>query len=105
MTNEAMEITSFYLKAGRTTEDFVAANSQVDAWLLRQPGFILRRVCRTEDGRVSDMLLWRSLKDGERAARRLMTELAASPVHAVIEQSTVTWTLSTCRHCVTSRSG
>ncbi|TFW27930.1 hypothetical protein [Duganella callida] len=100
MATEAMEITSFHLAAGVTMDDFIAANADVDAWLRQQPGFILRRICQAADGLVTDMLLWKSAQDGKRAASAIMTELAHSPVHAAIDQTTVDWSVNTCRHRV-----
>lgn len=96
--SEAMEITTFQLVKGKTIKDFIAANFDVDAWLKKQPGFILRRICEGKDGWVIDMLLWKSARDGQRAAAGIMTELSGSPVHAAIDQSTVDWTIQTCRH-------
>lgn len=97
---EAMEITKFRLATGWTLKDFIAANVDVDAWLKQQPGFVLRRVCQEQDGAVIDMLLWKSTKDGRRAAAGIVTELVNSPVHAAIDQSTVEWSVRPCRHRV-----
>ncbi|GAB3258014.1 hypothetical protein [Chitinimonas naiadis] len=96
--NEAMEITTFQLAKGITIKDFIAANVDVDAWLQCQPGFILRRICEGHDGWVIDMLLWKSVREGQQAAAGIMTELSGSPVHATIDQTTVDWSIQTCRH-------
>lgn len=96
--HEAMEITTFQLAKGITIKDFIAANADVDVWLKQQPGFILRRICEGRDGWVIDMLLWKSARQGQRAAAGIMTELSDSPVHATIDQATVDWTIQTCRH-------
>jgi hypothetical protein len=95
---EAMELTTFKLSPGLTLADFLAANTDVDAWLLEQPGFITRRIAQRADGAVIDMLIWASARHGEDAAGRLMDELAASPVHATIDQGTVSWTVSPIHH-------
>jgi hypothetical protein len=100
MMAEAMEITTFKLSKGVTMKDFIAANAVVDAWLKKRHGFIMRRMCQGKNGRVTDMLLWASAKDGERAASDLMTELSNSPVHAAIDQSSVDWSVTVCRHRV-----
>ena len=97
---EAMEITTFHLSKGVSMKDFIAANADVDAWLKQQPGFIMRRISQRSNGLVTDMLLWASTKDGERAAKGIVTELASSPVHAAIDQSTVNWSVAVCRHRV-----
>lgn len=98
--SEAMEITTFRLTKGVSMKAFIAANTDVDAWLQQQPGFILRRMTQRPDGLVTDMLLWKSAKDGERAAHGIVTELASSPVHAAINQATVDWSVAACRHRV-----
>jgi hypothetical protein len=95
---DAIEVTTFKLNRGLTVADFIAANADVDAWLLRQPGFISRRIAQRDDGVVVDLLVWASARDGEEAAARLMDELAGSPVHAAIDQSTVSWTVSPVHH-------
>jgi hypothetical protein len=100
MMAEAMEITTFRLSRGVTMKDFVAANADVDAWLKRQPGFIMRRTSQRSNGLVTDMLLWTSARDGQRAANGIVTELASSPVHAAVDQSTVDWSVAVCRHRV-----
>jgi hypothetical protein len=100
MMTEAMEITTFHLSKGVTINVFVVANADVDAWLKQQRGFIMRRISQRPDGLVTDMLLWASAKDGERAASAIVTELASSPVHAAINQSTVNWSVANCWHRV-----
>jgi hypothetical protein len=100
MTN-AIEVTTFRLSAGVTMDDFLNANADVDAWLAQQPGFKWRRICEREDGYIVDVLLWAAAEDGRRAASAIMTELAHSPVHAAIDQSTVDWSISTQRSRVT----
>jgi hypothetical protein len=95
--HEAIEITTFKLK-GRSCAEFVAANADIDKWLQRQPGFISRRIAERDDGTIIDMLIWASVADGERAASGIMTEMASSPVHGLIDQGTVDWTVAPVRH-------
>jgi hypothetical protein len=97
---QALEVTTFKLRPGLTVADFIAANTDVDAWLLKQPGFVSRRIAERDDGAVIDALVWTSVEAGEDGAARLMVELAASPVHAAIDQTTVEWTVSPIRHAV-----
>ncbi|MGV6873230.1 hypothetical protein ACUSIJ_11135 [Pseudochelatococcus sp. B33] len=95
--SEAVEITTFRLADGIDIKAFIAANEDINAWLKQQPGFISRRICEGEDGLVVDMLIWTSVKDGQRAAEGIMTEMGSSPVHAAIDQSTVNWSISAVR--------
>ncbi len=97
---QALEVTTFKLHSGLTVADFILANADVDAWLLKQTGFVSRTIAERDDGVIVDTLIWASVRDGEDGAARLMTELAASPVHAAIDQRTVDWTVSPIRHAV-----
>jgi len=99
----AVEITTFRLTPGLTLDAFIAANADIDPWLQIQPGFISRHICARDDGVVVDMLVWDSVEAGHRAASGVMTEMAASPIHAAIDQSTVTWTIAEARHVVNRR--
>ncbi|MET0337104.1 MAG: hypothetical protein ABW063_05010 [Caulobacter sp.] len=96
---EAVEITTFRLR-GCTVEQFIDANAGVDAWLRRQPGFRSRRIMEQADGSVADVLVWAAVSDGHAAADGLMDELADSPVHDLIDQRTVCWSVSPVRHSV-----
>jgi hypothetical protein len=96
---EAIEVTTFKLK-GHSCKDFVAANADIDAWLKRQPGFQSRRIAERDDGTIVDMLIWDSARNGRKAASDIMIEMGHSPVHAMIDQSTVDWTVAPGRHQV-----
>jgi hypothetical protein len=97
---QAVEITTFRLAAGLTMKRFIAANRDIDAWLVEQPGFVSRRICRREDGYVVDVLVWTSAAAGRKAAAGVVTEMAQSPVHAAIDQSTVDWSVSSVHHAL-----
>ncbi len=94
----AVEIARFKLAAGHSAEDFVRANTDVDPWLQRQPGFVSRWMTFGDDGILTDVVVWESVAHGEASAERLMVELAASPVHAVIDQRTVSWSVMPILH-------
>jgi hypothetical protein len=97
---DGIEITTFQLADGQTLESFIAANADVDAWLVRQPGFVSRRIAQRPDGVVVDLLIWGSEQAGVDGAQRLMAELPDSPVHAAIDQDTVSWSVITTSHRV-----
>jgi len=94
----AVEVTTFRLVDGVGMADFILANTDIDAWLRRQPGFRSRHICERGDGSVLDMLIWDSVEAGVRAAEGVTTEMAGSPVHAAIDQSSVDWSVSSIRH-------
>lgn len=97
---EAVEISTFRLAKGLTLENFLAANADIIPWLKRRPGFISRRICQEGDGSIVDMLIWASAGDGRRAAAGITTEMAGSPVHDAIDQSTVRWTIAEVRSSI-----
>jgi hypothetical protein len=97
---EAVEITTFRLAKGLKMRDFIDANRDIDAWLMDQPGFVSRRICQRDDGTIADMLIWTSAAAGRKAAAGVVTEMAGSPVHAAIDQSTVDWSVSPVHHAL-----
>lgn len=94
---EALQVTTFRLN-GQSCAQFVAANADIDAWLRRQPGFLSRRIAERDDGTIVDVLIWATAEAGRKAAGCIMTEMGHSPVHAMIDQSTVDWTVAPVRH-------
>jgi hypothetical protein len=48
------------------------------------------------------MLVWTSQKAGQMAVTGVVTEMAHSPVHAAIDQSTVDWSISLVHHALPS---
>lgn len=95
---EAIEIVSFQLVQGTSFSAFVDANREIDAWLLLQPGFRSRRIAQQAGSHVVDLLVWDSEEVASTAMHKLMDELRDSPVHALIDQETVTWSLAAVRH-------
>ena len=91
-TLDAVEVTTFRLK-GCTLAEFVEANTEVDDWLRRQPGFRSRRIAERDDGAIVDLLVWDSVEAGETGASRLMSELAHAAVHSMIDQASVSWSV------------
>ncbi|WP_136616357.1 MULTISPECIES: hypothetical protein [Mesorhizobium] len=96
---EAIEVTTFRLN-GQSCTQFIAANADIDAWLRRQHGFLSRRIAERDDGTIVDMLVWASVEAGRNAASGIMTEMGHSPVHAMIDQRTVDWTVAPVRHSI-----
>jgi hypothetical protein len=95
----AIEITTFHLN-GCSCAEFVAANAELDAWLARQPGFRSRTMAEQKDGTIIDMLFWDSVAQGTTSMHRLMDEMRDSPVHGLIDQGTVNWTIAPVRHAI-----
>lgn len=99
-----LETTTFKLEKGKTYSDFITANADVDAWLKKQPGFQSRHIAQRLDGTIIDALIWDSEQDGRNAMHRLMSELADSPVHEVIDQGTVSWNIYPIYHQIRQKN-
>jgi len=99
MKNQAIELTTFKLK-GFTTLQFIEANKEIDAFLKYQKGFRSRTIFELKKDVVYDMLVWDSKEEGTEAMHKLMTELSDSPVHDMIDQSTVSWNIAPVEHFV-----
>jgi len=94
----AIEITSFSLKQGYGMIDFIRVNGDIDPWLQKQPGFISRHITTDPDGRISDILFWDSAGSATASMSRLMQEFSNAPIHDVIDQQTVSWSVRPVYH-------
>ena len=99
MKNKAIELTTFKLN-GFTTQQFIEANVEIDAFLKLQNGFCSRTIFELKKGVVYDMLVWDNTEDGTNAMQKLMTELSDSVVHDMIDQSSVSWNIAPVEHFV-----
>jgi len=94
----AIEITSFCLSDGFTLNDFIAINTVIDPWLKKQPGFLSRHIAAENDGRIVDVLFWKDVEAGTESMHRLMKEFSDSPIHTMIDQQTVHWSITPVYH-------
>lgn len=99
MKNQAIELTTFKLN-NFTVNQFVVANQEIDQFLKRQKGFVSRSVFELKKGIVYDLLVWENVDDGTTAMHKLMSELEDSVVHDMIDQSTVSWNITSIGHFV-----
>jgi len=70
-----IELVRFRSRAGVTEQEVLAAAERVNVFLKSQPGFVSRRLGRSDDGTWIDILRWRSREDVTAA----MEKTAASP--------------------------
>ena len=97
---ETLEVTTLRPAAGQTPADFVTANTDIDEYLKRQPGFEWRRILVTGDGTIIDIVAYDSMEHARSGAAGIGGEMAGSPVHATIDHSSVDWNLTTVLHRV-----
>jgi hypothetical protein len=84
----------------KASADFVEANADVDPWLRRQCGFISRTMVEEESDWIIGRVIWEGAAQARDSSRRLISELAGSPVHDVIDQGSVSWSISPVFHQV-----
>ena len=89
---------SFSLKQGYGMIDFIRINGDIDPWLQKQPGFISRHITTDPDGRISDILFWDNAGSATASMSRLMQEFSDAPIHDVIDQQTVSWSVRPVYH-------
>ncbi|MFD6274233.1 hypothetical protein ACFWFI_01345 [Streptomyces sp. NPDC060209] len=92
---ETLEITTLRPAPGCTADDFVSANADINGYLKRQPGFLWRRIVKTDDGRIIDIVAYDSLPHARAGAAGITGEMADSPVHATIDHDSVDWQITT----------
>lgn len=88
---QSAEITSFRMKPGITAKDAVEAGRDIDAWLRRQPGFVSRLMIGNADGTITDIVVWKTERDGRASSGRLMAETASSRFHELVDGGSVDW--------------
>ena len=92
MHDRSNQVTTFRLN-GHNCQEFVARTPI--STTAEPAGF--HPGTERDDGTIIDMLIWDSAKQLQRASG-IMTEMGHSPVHGMIDHSTVDWTVAPVRH-------
>ena len=98
---EILEVTTLRPAPGLTPDDFVAANTDINEYLKRQPGFRSRRIVLRDDGTILDIVAYDSIEHARSGAAGITGEMGGSPVHEAIDHSTVDWQFTTVLQYVT----
>lgn len=83
-----LETVKFRLKSGITKADFIAANEELQAWVVDQPGFKQRMLTCSEDEWL-DCVVWQDKQSAERAMQAFMTEMCSTPFIKAIDETSV----------------
>ena len=92
---EVLEITTLRLAHGLSGADFIGANTDINAYLRRQPGFRWRRIVQRDDDTIVDIVAYDDITRARAGAAGITGELAGSPVHATIDHPAVDWQMTT----------
>lgn len=95
MDQHVMEIVRFSPIAGVAPESLVEAARGVETWLTAQPGFVGRRLSRSNDDIWVDWVEWTDMSAAKAAAARIMDTPATAAFMSMIDMATVDM-----RHCV-----
>jgi len=86
--SHTLEVVTFRLLPDREA-GFVAANTVVNDWLARQPGYISRQLARKPDGEWIDVVLWQSNAAAWTAAEKMMKEIGECEAMRAIDPTTM----------------
>jgi len=78
MSKHVIETVTFKLNDGASRADFIAAAEQMNTWVKERPGFLQRRLSRTEDGTWIEQIEWADLASAKAAA----AEVGKAPANA-----------------------
>jgi hypothetical protein len=92
--SEVLEITTLKLAQGLSAADFIDANTDINAYLRRQPGFRWRRIVQRDDDAIVDIVAYDDLAHARAGAAGITGEMGDSPVHDTIDHSAVDWQLT-----------
>ncbi len=89
MNDRVIELVSFKLAEGVTSEDFLASIQPTNIFLQTRNGFIRRHLSHNEDGSWLEHIEWETMKDAKDASEALMAEESCHPMMACIEMESV----------------
>ncbi len=89
MPNRVLELVSFQLVANADEETFLKASQAVDTFCRTQPGFISRRLAKSEEGGWVDCIEWLDMECAQSAAKAMPKADGVGPVLSAIDMPTV----------------
>lgn len=83
------EIITFELKDGVSDADYVALSQTSHAYVSYARGFVSRQLSKSQDGRWTDYVIWRSLEDAKAAQAEFMAQEFAPAMVGAINPDTM----------------
>lgn len=84
-----LEMVHFQTDSAISEAAFVALFAQTESLVQCQPGFLSRQLIRADDGRWTDLVLWRSRPEAEAAAAIVTRDPAFAGFASAIRMETV----------------
>ena len=89
MTTTVVEMVTFKLKAGVEEAQWLESASQLESFLLEQPGFYYRSLSKGNDDTWYDIVYWQDMATAEALSAQFMSLEAAQQMCALIDMDTV----------------
>lgn len=89
MDQHVMEIVRFSPVSGATSASLVEAARGMETWLAAQPGFVGRRLGRSNDDTWVDWIEWSDMASAKAAAAKITDAPATAAFLAMIDMATV----------------
>jgi hypothetical protein len=83
------EIVTFRARPGVAPARMAELAGRIAPFLAARPGFVARVLSCAEDGTWTDHILWTDRRAAERAAEAVLSEPAAAPFFAAIDEASV----------------
>lgn len=87
--SRVIELAVFRLRPGVAEYDFSGALTASNAWLSRQPGFLLRRHGVSDSGERVDYLEWESVAAAQSAAEAFVHAIELRPFNEAIDMESM----------------
>lgn len=88
MSNHVLEVCIFSLVPGSDDRSFLEAAEASNSVLHAMPGFVSRRLAKTENGTWTDVVEWADAQSADQAMQSFHTFPAAQPFCAMIDMAT-----------------
>lgn len=85
MDNSTIELITFRVKDGVTTEQMGAEGANMEAFLMEQPGFLYRSLSVDEDGLWHDIVYWKTMENAKNAAESFKQDKACAALMELID--------------------
>jgi hypothetical protein len=89
MNNSVIELVTYKLKTGATKEQLSATHSDVNAFLVKQPGFMHRSLSEDSNGLLYDIVYWQTMEKAKRAGDAFMADKAGQALVALTDENSI----------------
>jgi hypothetical protein len=89
MSGAIAEIVHFKLAAGVSDEAFAKSSEAATVFMKQQPGFISRRLSKSENGGYVDHVTWATIKDAQGAMEASMKDASLAPFMQAIDPTSI----------------